>query len=213
MHEPLSQRLAQILESDGAARGLSLNQLIDKTEGRGIFSIIILLCLPFVGPVSIMGMSTPFGLAIALLALRLAGGKPPRLPKRVGDRVMPVRMQKVMRRGGVRFLRFLEKIIKPRRVTWMDWPWARKANALLIGFMAFLLALPLPPIPPFTNAFPSYAVILIAASMMEEDGIMIWAGYTVSLGTVVYFGLWTGVIATHLVKWFDQLVRVLHPGL
>jgi hypothetical protein len=213
MHEPLSQRLARILESDGAPGGLTLNQLIERTEGRGIFSIVILLCLPFVGPVSIMGMSTPFGLAIALLALRLAGGQAPRLPKRVGDRAMPVRVQKVMRRGGVKFLRFLEKMVKPRRVAWMDWPWARKANARLVVFMACLLALPLPPLPPFTNAFPSYAIILIAASMMEEDGIMIWAGYAVSLGTIIYFGLWAGVIATHLVKWWDKLIQVLPVSL
>jgi len=213
MHEPLSQRLAQILESNGATGGLTLNRLIEKTEGRGIFSIIILLCLPFVGPVSIAGMSTPFGLAIALLAFRLARGRAARLPKKVGDRPMPARLQKGMRRGGVKFLRLIEKLVKPRRVSWMDWPVAQQANTLLIVFMAFLLALPLPPIPPFTNAFPSYAVILIAASMMEEDGIMIWAGYAVSLGTVIYFGLWAGVIATHLTKWFHQLLRVLQASL
>jgi hypothetical protein len=213
MHEPLSQRLAQILESYGATGGLTLNRLIEQTEGRGIFSIIILLCLPFVGPVSIAGMSTPFGLAIALLAFRLAGRQTPRLPRRIGDRVMPDRMQKVMRRGGVKFLRFLERMIKPRQVTWMDWPWAQKANAWLVVFLAFLLALPLPPIPPFTNAFPSYAIILVAASMMEEDGIMIWVGYAVSMATVTYFGLWAGVIATHWLKWWDKLAGVLHASL
>ncbi len=209
MHEPLSQRLAQILESNGATGSLTLNRLIAKTEGRGIFSIIILLCLPFVGPMSIAGMSTPFGLTIALLALQLARGQAPHLPKRVGDRPMSARLQRGMRRTGVKFLRLIEKLVKPRRVSWMSWPVAQQANVLLLVFMAFLLALPLPPIPPFTNAFPSYAIILIAASLMEEDGMMIWAGYAVSLGTVVYFGLWAEVIVTHLAEWFSHLRHLL----
>ena len=207
-HEPLSQRLAHILAANGEAGGVTLNQLIDRTEGRGVFSILILLSLPFVGPVSIAGMSTPFGVAIALIALRVARRRPPHLPKRIGDRPLPARLKKVVR-GGVKFLRFLEKIVKPRPVAWMGWPKAQAGNALLLVFMAVLLALPLPPIPPFTNALPSYAIILVAASLMEEDGLMIWAGYAASLGTVVYFAFWAGFIGTHLAKWFDQLMHLL----
>ena len=66
---------------------------------------------------------------------------------------------------------------------------ARFVNALLMCFMGLLLALPFPPLPPLTNTLPCYCIILLAASMMEEDGVMIWFAYLLSLGTVVYLAL------------------------
>ncbi len=209
MHEPLSRRLAQILETQPGGGAVSVNQLLDRTGGRGLFLVVILLCLPFVAPVSVPGMSTPFGVLIAVMASRFARGKPPHVPGRLGARPMPPRLQRAVLGGGLKVLRLLEKLIRPRRTGWMGWPLAQKANAALIVFMALMLALPLPPIPPFTNALPSYAIILIAASMMEEDGVLIWAGYAVAAGTVAYFAAWAGVIAVHLTKWFDALTRLL----
>jgi hypothetical protein len=212
VHEPLSQSLARILEAKSATGGVTLNHLLEETEGRGLYSVMILLCLPFVGPLSVPGMSTPFGAAIGLMALRLARGKPPRMPRRFGDRALPPTLKKIILGGGLKFLRFLEKAIRPRHTIWMSWPAAHSANALLLVLMAFLLALPLPPIPPFTNAFPSYAIILIAASMMEEDGVMIWLGYAAVLGTLIYFVIWAGVISTHMSKWFYSLVHLFQTG-
>lgn len=208
MHEPLSQRLAQILAEGDP---LTLNQLIERTDGRGIFSIIILLALPFVGPISLAGISIPFGLAIGLLALRLARGLPPRLPKRLGDRPLPPGLRKVVE-ASVKLLRGLERVVKPRPASWMNWRGVRLGNALLLAFMALLLALPLPPVPPFTNALPSYTIILLAASLMEQDGRMIWAGYAVAAGTVLYLGFWAGLIATHLSGWIQRLLQVLPLG-
>ena len=208
-HSPLSQDLARIMSEDSAPGGLTLNQILERTEGRGLFLVVILLCLPFVAPFSIPGMSTPLGTAIAVMAIRHALGKSPRLPKRVGDRALRPKTKRAILGGGLKVLRFLEKGIRPRRTSWMSWPAALVFNALVIVWMAFLLALPLPPVPPLTNMLPSYAIILLAASMMEEDGVLIWAGYAVSLVTTVYFIVCAGVIATHFGKWFQSLMHVL----
>ena len=207
MHEPLSQKLAQILKAHSSSARVTLNNLLERTDGRGLFAVIILLCLPFIAPVSVPGMSTPFGLAIGLMALRLALGKPPRLPRKLGDRALPPTLQKLIAGGGVKFLRFLERAVRPRRTKWMSWPAFHKSNALLVVLMALLLALPLPPIPPFTNALPSYAIILVSISMMEEDGVLIWFGYAIALGTLIYFGFWAEVISTHLVKWSHSVIQ------
>jgi hypothetical protein len=51
--------------------------------------------------------------------------------------------------------------------------------------MALLLSLPFPGIPPFTSSLPCYDVILIAASMMEEDGVLIWFGYAMAAATAL----------------------------
>ena len=206
-HLPLSQSLAQILDTNAADGPVTLNKLIERTEARGLFLVIILLCLPFILPVSVPGMSTPFGLAIAFLAARLALGRPPRLPPRLGNKELPPKLRKILLGGGVKFLRFLEKGVRPRRTQWMGWRAARAGNALVIVFMALLLALPLPPLPPLTNTLPSYAIILVAASMMEEDGLMIWLGYLFSVGTVVYLAFWAELIAHHVGKWIHKLVH------
>jgi hypothetical protein len=66
---------------------------------------------------------------------------------------------------------------------------ARTANACLLAFMALLLALPFPPFPPLTNSLPCYCIILLAASMMEEDGIAIWWAYLLCLVTTIYLGI------------------------
>ena len=58
-HSPLSQELARIMGEESAASGLTLNHLLERTEGRGIFLVMILLCLPFAPFFSIPGSSTP----------------------------------------------------------------------------------------------------------------------------------------------------------
>ena len=210
MHEPLSQNLGRILERGGAARPLTANQLIERTEGRGFYFLFIILSLPFVAWISLPGMSTLLGPMIALLAFRLALGKTPRLPAKLGDRELSPKLKMAILSGGLKFCRFVEKGVRPRRTTWMTWGIARLAHALLVVFMALLLALPLPS-PPFfgSNALPSYAIILLALSMMEEDGVMIWFGYLASLVATAYFVFMGGLIATHLAKWFQALLRLL----
>jgi len=210
MHQPLSQNLVRLLEEDSSQARLTLNRLLERTEGRGLYLVMVILCLPFVIPFSIPGLSTVMGTVIMVLALRLAWGKPPRLPKSLGERLLPLGMQQRVVAGSAKLLRFLEKLVRPRRTQWLTWPAARFGNALLIAFLALLLALPLPS-PPFffTNSFPSYAIILIAVSMMEEDGLTIWLGYVVALATVVYFGFWADLIGNHLVKWMHTFVELL----
>jgi len=189
MHEPLSQKLAQILQAHDAPAGITLNQLMERTEGRGFYLVLILLSLPFIVPVSIPGVSTILGLSIALLTLRLALGKSARLPQFLGGRKLTPAFRDKILGGSVKFLRFVEKGVKPRRTRWLAARWAINANALLMAFLGLLLALPFPPFPPLTNSLPCYSIILIAASTMEEDGVMIWAGYAVSLGTTLYLFL------------------------
>ena len=207
MHEPLSQSLEKFLSGRDPTSGVTLNELLERTEGRGIYLLIVVLSLPFVIPVSIPGFSTVFGAVIFVLAVRMALGLPPHLPKVFGQRSLSPTTQKKLLTGSVRLLRFIEKGVKPRKTQWLAWRAARFSNALLMTFMAVLLALPIPPLIPFTNSFPCYAIILVAVSMMEEDGVLIWAGYAMSLVAVVYLGVMGEVIVTHLGKWIQSLVQ------
>jgi hypothetical protein len=210
MHEPLSQKLAQILEANSRPDGVTLNHLLERTEGRGFYLVVILLSLPFIVPVSIPGVSTVLGLAVSVLSFKLAFGAVPRLPKFMGDHRLAPEFQEKMLRGSVKLVRLVEKFVKPRRTPWMTTRPARFGNAMLMTLMGLLLAMPFPPLPPLTNALPCYCIILLAASMMEEDGVTIWYGYALSLGTMVYLAVNVFVIieagkkAVELIRrWFE----------
>ena len=186
-HEPLSVTLERALAAGDADGTLTLNDLVARTGARGPFALIVLLCLPFVTPLSLPGISNVFGFVIMLLAWRLARGQPARLPAALGERdVEGRRMHKVVV-AALKVIRFLEKWVKPRRTVWLGWPAARAGNALVILVGGLLLLLPIPPTIPLSNMLPAYATILVAASMMEEDGWLIWAGYTLMLATTIYF--------------------------
>ena len=185
-HEPLSQRLLQIIEAKSTSEGITLNQLLERTEGRGFYLVVILLSLPFIVPLSIPGVSTVLGLSVSLLSLKLAFGAQPRLPKFMGNRRLSPQVQKKVLQGSVKFLRFVETLVKPRRTPWMTTRPARFVNAMLMALMGLFLAMPFPPLPPLTNALPCYSIILLAVSMMEEDGVTIWFAYALALGTIIY---------------------------
>jgi hypothetical protein len=188
-HERLSEKLAQMIEADGPGDGATVNQLLEGTGGRGFYLVVILLALPFIVPVSIPGVSTVLGLTVALLSFKIAFGVLPRLPGFMGNRRLSPELQRKLLRGSMKFVCAVEKLVRPRRTPWMTTRPARFVNALLMTFMGLLLAMPFPPLPPLTNALPCYCIILLAASMMEEDGVTIWVAYALSFGTVVYLGL------------------------
>jgi hypothetical protein len=204
-HQPLSERLQGVLQHESVRERLTLNFLLEQTDGRSLYLVFVLLALP---SVYLPGISVALGLVIMLLAIALAFERKAHLPRFLGDRALPkAAMDKVLR-GSVRLLRFLEKMVKPRGTRWMTWRAPKSINALIIAWMAFLLALPIPPVPvPFTNMFPGYAIVLMAVAMMEEDGVMIWVGYAASAATTIYFIVFFGIISATLVKVIHSLAK------
>jgi hypothetical protein len=205
-HEPLSARLRRLAAEPGIS---TLNALMERTEGRGIYLVLLLLSLPMATPVTLPGISNLFGLVLLWLAARLVLGLPARLPRFLGGRALaPETMARVLR-GSVKLLGWVEHWVKPRRSAWMRLRAARRAHALLILLMAFLLSLPVPPPIPFTNTLPALAIVILAACMMERDGRMIFAGYLAALGTCVYFATITGVIIRLVIKYEERFLAWL----
>jgi hypothetical protein len=188
-HVPLSVDLQQLLARETAAGGQSINDLLFQTKGRGLYLVIILICLPFITPIPLPGLSSVVGAALIWLALRLAWDLPPTLPRFLGERRLPAQTWHRVLQASLGMLRWLEKIARPRGRLWITLRPARLANALILTYLGVLLLIPFPPLVLFTNSLPSYAVILIAASMMEEDGVLIWFGYAAAVLSTAYFAL------------------------
>lgn len=203
VHEPLSCSLSR-LATEGGVR--TLNDLVTQTGGRGIFLATILLCLPFITPIPLPGLSNIVGLALLVVAFRQLLGRPPRLPGFLGARPWPSERMGQVLKASLKFVVWLEKFVRPRRTHWLTAPWAVRWNSFVFGVMALLLALPIPPIMPFSNAFPAYAIILLSAALMEEDGATVWIAYGACVGTLVYFGLFIGVIIKFLIRFEERIV-------
>jgi hypothetical protein len=87
--KPLSESLAEMLAERPGGERWAMNDLLEHTEGRGLYLIMVLLCLPFVAPLPIAGASTPLGAVILLLSGRMAFGLPPGLPSFIGRLKIP----------------------------------------------------------------------------------------------------------------------------
>ena len=201
--ETLSQELARLVDQAPADRSLTLNSLLRDTVGRGLFLVVILLSLPFITPIPLPGVSMVMGLVIGVLAVRLALGLPPRLPRALGERSLEAGFSQKVLSASVKLLQLVEKLAKPRHSAWLDWAPVRAANALLVALMALLL------MPPFTNSLPAYSIILLAASMMEEDGVLIWVAYAISAGTAIYLMLILAALESAFQRLYNYLFAVL----
>lgn len=184
----LSDEFSEVLR-DAAGRSVSLGELETKLQGRGFALFILIVSIPLCFPVSIPGLSVPFGVVIMLLGLRLAMGRKPKLPGFIlGREIKYTTLERIVGLG-VKVCRMLEKAARPR----MHFMRHSKLAVNLIGVGlasgGMQLLLPLPPLIPFSNTIPAVSVVLLTAGMIERDGVFVLLGYVVNVGAWVYFTL------------------------
>lgn len=182
----LSEELAQ-LQAGTTERAMTLREVIYVLRGRAYLLLVLLLALPFITPIPLPGLSTPFGLAIALIALRLMLGQRPWLPKKLQRKELPAGFFGRLFSVAARVLRFLEKFLRPRLVFLTNTALLNQLHAVLMLVAALALLLPLPI--PFTNSFPAWTILLLAAGLLESDGLAVLLGYLVFAAGVLYFVL------------------------
>jgi hypothetical protein len=181
----LSEEFALILR-EFEVEQVTLREVMGLLHGRGFVLLVMLLALPFCTPVPLPGLSTPFGLIIAIIGFRLACGARPWLPARLLDTRLPpqvfARVFSVTRRVMLGF----ERLLRPRLLWVTASPRLEQMHAVPIVICALLLLLPLPV--PFSNAVPAWGILLVAGGLLERDGGFILAGHLVSLLAIVFFG-------------------------
>jgi len=172
--QKLSVELARLRDRLGN-RPVTLREVIATLRGRAYVLVVILFSLPFVTPIPLPGLSTPLGLVIAFIALRQSLGLRPWLPKSWQRRELPAGFFKKTFTVAGRIIGWLERLLRPR-LAWVTGPaLAQQAHAFIILICAVILLLPLPI--PFSNTFPAWAILLIAAGNLERDGLFILLGY------------------------------------
>ena len=172
-----------------ANRPVRLSELMDATQGRGFNLLLLLISLPFLSPIPLLGLSTPFGFIVLLIGSRLALGRQPWLPQRLLQRELPARFIARVFAASIRMAHWMEVLLRPR-LDYLHEQWLyRRIGGTLIMLSGLLLLLPLPI--PLTNSFPALTVVLLATGAMERDGLFFLGGCAVFALTLVYFGLLT----------------------
>ena len=92
---------------------MTVDELQTALKGRGVALLLLLLALPFC-LVPVPGLSTPFGLAVLVIGIRIAFLQKPWLPRFIRQRrISAPHLLKVLG-GGIRFAKIMEKVVKPR---------------------------------------------------------------------------------------------------
>ena len=200
---PPRLRLAELLRELGAhdadtpppprTASLTVGALVDKAAESGfgfLIGVLTLIAIPFVG------LSTPFGLAIALLGAQLMLGRhKPWLPRRARRRALPMAMLDRVLVLLARRTRWLARLSRCR--------WELVIQPRLIGLGIVLLALGLAlPLPfPGSNLIFLIPLFMYAVGILERDGLWIvlgHAGAVIDMTLLVVFG-------TTVVAMFERL--------
>lgn len=174
-----------LLQERGKNSSVSIGEILNILSEKGQSLIILFLSLPFCQPLQIPGLSTPFGLAITFIGLKIVFGKYAWLPKGIlAKSITPQTLQKITEK----ILWLLKKMtgwIYPRFPWLCYYPATRIISGLLISILGILLALPLPI--PFSNLLTAWSILFIGLGLLKDDGVFILIGYFVSLFSFGYF--------------------------
>lgn len=180
----------------------TLGDLVAEMGRRGHAMVILFLTLPFCLPLPVWGLSTPFGIAIAVTALHMMVTQRLWLPRRIAARPVPVHTVRAIATAAGRLLARTERYIRPRGRFFHAHPAMMRLNALLILLAGAFLALPLPI--PGTNLAPAWLILLICVGTLEEDGLLVVLGYgAFALGAGAAYALvWPLLNWQQVAGWF-----------
>lgn len=168
-------------------RPVCLGEILEATQGRGYYLLLLLITLPFVGPIPLPGFSIPFGLTVTLVGTRLALDQKPWLPRRLLQREMPAHSLSKWLGAVSRIMRGLEFFLRPRLLFVPNHAVFRRTAGLLIALSGLMLMLPFPL--PFSNSLPAWTVILLSAGALGRDGVFFFGGCVAFVISVAFFVL------------------------
>jgi hypothetical protein len=181
--------LSQTLRDTAATlqrESVTLRELMELLGEQSLLLFCAVLCVPFMLPVSIPGVSTVFGIVIILIGVGVTLNRVPWLPGRLMKReILREHLVPALEQGARTFDR-LERWVKPRFKQLTTGAAVNRFNGLVLTFAGILLIFPLSFVP-FSNTLPAVCIVLLAVGMLQRDGYFIIAGYVALVITVIYF--------------------------
>lgn len=180
---------------------VKVRDLLRIFGGRGGLLLIIFLVIPFCLPIQIPGLSTPFGLAILFIGLRMAFRHKIWLTEGILEHeIKPKNLNNILNWG----FWFMEKLnpITCSRFQWIcNTEYLFHFHCIMIAVLALILALPLPI--PLSNLSAAWAIFLICLGLIKQDGLLTIIGYILAAITFLVFIYLFFFFKTHLLAYFN----------
>ncbi len=168
---------------------VKVSELEKLFSGRTFASAIIILCLPFLQPLPVPGLSVACGLVIAALGARLILDRAEALPDFLSRREIDGPKLRRVLTGAQRIFRRLDPLFRRRLLGIVDPPFGRLTGVgCIVGGLA--MAMPLPPVVLFSNGMPALGVLFLCLGWVERDGLFVLVGHAITVGTWIYFAFW-----------------------
>lgn len=185
--KPISAVLQDVLDRI-VSEEITLREILQLMGEQGLLFICAMLCLPFLFPVSIPGVSTVFGAGIVLISLAIVVNRIPWLPAFVANKAIRVESLRPTLERGIRLVLRAERYVSPRFSPLVTGSVVNRVNGLAMLFSGLLLMLPLSLIP-FSNTLPAIAILMLSVGIAQRDGLVVAGGYVMIVLTLVYFGV------------------------
>ncbi|AFY61670.1 exopolysaccharide biosynthesis protein [Synechococcus sp. PCC 6312] len=185
---------------------VSLAALLDQAGERIFGFLLVILSLPSALPIPAPGYSTPFGVALFLLALQLIAGKTtPWLPNKIMHYQIPLPQAQGVIKAGIPWLKRIEAISRPRLLPICTSTPGRVILGMAIALMAISMMIPIPG----TNTLPAMGIFVVGFGLLDDDGVICLGGLVLCLMGAI---LSTSIIAA-LVWGGTSLYDTLKEGL
>ncbi|MFT5681730.1 MAG: hypothetical protein ACI8RZ_002642 [Myxococcota bacterium] len=170
----------------------TIDDLINMIGDRGFGLLILLLALPAALPVPAVGYGTPFGILLILLGAQIAiSRKTPWVPRRLGGMRIPFKLLSFSIKNARLPLRAVEMFIRPRLSGLARHRIFLPGVGVMIMLLAAMMSLPIP----LTNTAPSFVIFMLAAGILEEDGLFLLFGLILApvaaaiAGAAIYYAI------------------------
>ncbi|MFZ5635199.1 MAG: exopolysaccharide biosynthesis protein [Pseudomonadota bacterium] len=165
--------------------------------GRSAFGVLLLVAalLAFLPPGVAGALSGPLVVLVGLHLLALV--RKPWLPDFIARRG-PQRSTLIrFDRGADRWLRWLEKLVRPRMAIVTDHPITTVFTGLQLALLGILLALPIP----LTNYLFAGLLLIYALALLERDGVLMLIAWFAGSTAIYVFGAVSGNLIAMLWAW------------
>lgn len=208
-HTRLSQELLDFLEGlEG--RDCTVGELVDLHGDRGFGLLLLILALPAALPIPAPGYATPFGVLMVSLGFQMLRGRPsPWVPGFAARRTISYKMLSFSVRNGRVPLRVAEVLVRPRLGRLARNRRFLAGVGLTVMLMAAFMSLPIP----LTNTAPSFVIFVLAAGMLEEDGLLLLGGLLLAPVAACIAGAALYVAATMGPEAVETTVKPMIKGL
>lgn len=173
----------------------TVSDLINMIGDRGFGLLILLLALPAALPVPAVGYGTPFGILLIILGAQIAiGRETPWVPRRLGTLRVPYKLLSFSIKNARLPLKAVELFIRPRLSRLASHRIFLPGVGVMIMLLAAMMSMPIP----LTNTAPSFVIFMLAAGILEEDGLFLLFGLLLApvaaaiAGAAVYYAFTYG---------------------